>query len=90
MNPMLIGAVAMGSIVAGLFFLRSWNRTKDRLFFFFAISFFLEGINRFALGMSADPDEGRPSFYVIRFISYLLIIIGIIDKNRTSPGGHPN
>ena len=78
---MAIGAIAMGCLVAGLFFLRSWKRTDDRLFLFFAFSFFIEGLNRFALGMSADPDEGASSFYLIRFLSFLLILIGIADKN---------
>ena len=78
---MFIGAIAMGCLVAGLFFLRSWKSTGDRLFFFFALSFFVEGLNRFALGMSGNPDEADSSFYVIRFLSFLLIVIGIADKN---------
>jgi len=81
---MLIGAIAMGSLIAGLFFLRAWKRTRDRLFFFFAVSFFVEGLNRIAQGMGPNPDEARPSFYIIRFISFLLIIAGIVDKNRAT------
>jgi hypothetical protein len=83
MALMLLGAIAMGSAVAGLFFLRSWKRTQDRLFLFFAISFFVEGLNRFALGLSPDPDEARPFFYVVRFLSFAIILIGIVDKNRS-------
>ena len=81
MDLMLLGAIAMGSLVAGLFFLRFWRDTGDRLFLFFAISFLVEGINRAALGLSADPNEGRPFFYFVRFLSFLLILIGIVQKN---------
>ncbi|SRR5579884_3108164 len=81
MNLMLIGGIATGSIVAAFFFLRFWRRTGDRFFLYFAGSFFLEGINRFALGMSSHPDEGKPSVYLIRFISFCLILIAIVEKN---------
>ncbi len=77
----LLGAIAMASLVAGLFFLRFWRDTRDHLFLFFAVSFLLEGLNRAALGLSGDPNEGRPFFYFVRFLSFLLIIIGIIYKN---------
>lgn len=71
----------MASLVAGLFFLRFWRDTGDRLFLFFAISFLVEGVNRAALGLSADPNEGRPFFYFVRLLSFLLILIGIVQKN---------
>jgi hypothetical protein len=82
MEFLLLGAIAMGSFVAGLFFLRSWKKTGDRLFLFFAISFFLEGANRFGLVMTPNPNEADPIVYIVRFVSFLLIIIGIVDKNR--------
>jgi uncharacterized membrane protein HdeD (DUF308 family) len=78
---MLLGAIAMASLIAGLFFLRFWRDTGDRLFLFFAISFLVEGINRWALGFSGDPNEGRPFFYFVRFLSFLLILIAIVQKN---------
>jgi hypothetical protein len=37
MNAALLGAIAMASLVAALFFLRFWRDTKDRLFLFFSI-----------------------------------------------------
>ena len=81
MDLMLLGAIAMASLVAGLFFLRFWRDTGDRLFLFFAISFLVEGVNRWALGLSGDPNEGRPFFYFVRFLSFLLILIAIVQKN---------
>lgn len=82
MNLMLLGAIAMASVVAGLFFLRFWRDTGDRLFLFFAVSFLVEGVNRWALGLSVDPNEGRPFFYFVRFLSFVLILIAIVQKNR--------
>ena len=32
MNQMAVGAVAMGFLVAALFFLRFWRQTHERLF----------------------------------------------------------
>jgi uncharacterized membrane protein HdeD (DUF308 family) len=86
---LLLGAIAMGSVVAGLFFLRFWRDTGDRLFLFFAISFLVEGVNRAALGLSADPNEGRPFFYFVRFLSFLLILVAIIQKNLGKGEGSP-
>lgn len=82
MDLMLLGAISMASLVAGLFFLRFWRDTRDRFFLFFALSFVIEGVNRAALALTSDPNEGRPFFYFVRFLSYLLIFIAILDKNR--------
>ncbi len=81
MDLMLLGAVSMASLIAGLFFLRFWRDTGDRFFLLFGISFLVEGLNRAALGFSSDPNEGRPLFYFVRFLSFLLILIAIVQKN---------
>lgn len=81
MDLMLLGAIAMASLVAGLFFVRFWRETGDRLFLYFASSFLIEGVNRAALGLSRDPDEGEPFFYFVRLLSFLLILIAIVQKN---------
>jgi uncharacterized membrane protein HdeD (DUF308 family) len=85
MNLLLIGAIAMASVIVGLFFLRSWAKTRDRFFLFFAVSFFVEGFNRAALGLSDNPNEGRPFFYIIRLLSFVLILAAIVVKNRKRP-----
>jgi len=90
MNSALLGAIAMASLVAGLFFLRFWKDTKDRFFLFFSISFFVEGLNRFALAMVSDPNEDRPFFYFVRFLSFLLIVAAIVDKNMSKKAIRPN
>lgn len=87
MNLLLLGAIAMASLVIGLFFLRFWRDTGDRFFLFFALSFLLEGLNRAALGLVNDPNEDRPFFYFVRFISFVLILIAIAHKNRPKTTG---
>jgi uncharacterized membrane protein HdeD (DUF308 family) len=81
MDLFLLGAISMASLVIGVFFLRFWRDTKDRFFLFFASSFIVEGVNRATLALSADPNEARPLFYFVRFLSFVLIVIAIADKN---------
>lgn len=82
MDLMLLGAISTASLVAGLFFLRFWRDTRDRFFLFFAVSFAIEGINRAALALTSDPNEGRPFFFFVRFFSFFLIIVAILHKNQ--------
>jgi len=86
MNVMLIGAIAMGLAAAGLFFLRFWKRTHDRLFLYFAASFWLEALNRVYLGLSETPSEGEPIHYAVRLVSYGLILVAIAEKNAQRTG----
>lgn len=83
MNEMLLGAIGTCALVAGLIFARFWRTTRDRLFLFFAASFWVEGINRFMLAMFGSVSEDRPVFYLIRLGAFLLIVIAIFDKNRS-------
>ena len=82
MQHMLIGAIALGWALAGLFFLRFWRQTRDRFFLFFAASFWIESINRVALGLWESASETTPLFYGIRLVSYGLILLAIWQKNR--------
>lgn len=61
LSEVLLGAIAMASLAIGLFFLRFWHETRDRFFLLFALSFFVEGLNRLALALSERPNEGRPA-----------------------------
>ena len=84
------GALAMGFAVAGLFFLRFWRATRDRLFAFFALSFFILAINRVgtALYYPEVADRGD-HLYWVRFFAFLVILLAVIDKNRSRRGGPP-
>ena len=83
MNQLLLGAIAMGTLTIGLFFLRFWKKTRDQFFLFFAVAFFIEGLNRALLGLYQGTSENEPFFYWVRLLSFILILIAIIDKNRS-------
>ena len=82
MNDALLGAIAMGSAVATLFFLRFWRSTRDRFFLLFAGSFALEGANRLAMLALGSWSDDQPLHYVVRLLSYALILAAIWQKNR--------
>jgi uncharacterized membrane protein HdeD (DUF308 family) len=90
MNLLLLGAIAMANLIIGLFFLSFWKKTRDRFFLFFAIAFTLEGLNRAMLGLSQESSENEPLIYLIRFLSFVLILIAIVDKNRASKSQSKN
>lgn len=80
-NEMLIGAIVMASSILSLFFLRFWKMTKDSFFFYFAISFFLDGLSRLIMGTTSLQDQSI-LIYLIRMLGYLLIIYAILNKNN--------
>ena len=82
MNLMLIGAIAMACFTASLFFLRSWSKTRDAFFLFFAIAFGIEGMGRVILGLTDPSDETEPLIYLIRLLAFSIILFAIIYKNR--------
>jgi drug/metabolite transporter (DMT)-like permease len=84
LNFFVNGAVMFAFLVAGLFFLRFWRKTRDRLFVLFAASFIVLGINRLGLSMTQTENEARNVFYLIRLIAFVLILYAIIDKNRAA------
>ncbi len=79
LNVTMLGAIAMACLVAAMFFLRFWQRGRDRFFLLFAASFFVEALNRTALALSPTPNDGAPIFYCVRLLSFVLIIIAIAD-----------
>jgi hypothetical protein len=76
------GAIVMGYAVAGLFFLRFWRQTRDRLFLIFAVSFWLLGLQRLALALTTQLVESQTGLYLVRLFAFLLILVAIVDKNR--------
>ena len=81
MTDLLQGALIMASAVAGLFFLRFWRDTGDRLFVAFAAAFWVLAVNWLGLALSSEP-ETRTVFYLLRLVAFVTIIVGIVDKNR--------
>jgi hypothetical protein len=82
MQQMLTGAIAVGWLLAGLFFFRFWWHTRDRFFLWFALSFWLESANRAALGLWSEASEHSPMLYGVRVIAYGLILLAVWQKNR--------
>jgi hypothetical protein len=76
----LIGVIVCASAVAGLFFLRFWRSTRDVLFLAFALAFLIEGANRGRF-LFVDAGEGNATIYLVRLLSYLLILAAILHKN---------
>lgn len=82
MNALMSGAVAMGSFVIALFFVRFWRTTDDRFFLYFALSFAIEGALRIYISVQASSGESSPLHYLVRLAAYLLILWAIWEKNR--------
>ncbi len=80
----LLGVIATASITAGIFFLKFWRNTRDSFFLAFAASFLIEGLNRCAVLFLDKPNEGSPWTYLVRLLSFLLILGAILRKNYGS------
>jgi hypothetical protein len=88
MNGVIVffqGFSVAAALAAGLIFLRFWRETGDRLFVHFAIGFWLIGASWAALGLLSPTEEARPYVYGLRLVAFLLIISGIVVKNRSRP-----
>jgi NhaP-type Na+/H+ and K+/H+ antiporter len=88
LNQFLLGAIVMSCGVAGLYFLRFYRKTHERLFAFFAIAFWTLGLNWLALAF-INRDEVRTALYVVRLLAFLLILFAILEKNRRSRRSEP-
>jgi hypothetical protein len=78
----LSGAITMGFLVAGLFFLRFWSGTREGLFLAFAFAFWLLGLNQALLTLTDIPVEERSPLYLLRLAAFALILVSVAMKNR--------
>lgn len=76
------GLITMGYLIAGLFFLRFWVRTGDRLFAAFAVAFWLLAANQGMPAILDIPREENTWIYLLRLAAFVLIIGAVIRKNR--------
>lgn len=83
MTELLSGAIAMGYWVAGLFFYRFFRQSRDRLFAIFAVAFWILCIQRMLLH-SPFWVSHPAMLYGIRLAAFLLILVAIVDKNRSN------
>ena len=79
--PFLSGVLFTGYAIAGLFFLRFHRESRDRLFGYFAVAFFLLAFQRILLVFT----EPATLSYVVRLVAFLVILWGVIEKNRPTP-----
>ena len=82
MVSVLMGAVAMASAVATLYFVKFWRHTRDSFFLLFAAAFGIDAIGRLWLGIVQISNEAAPVVYLSRLVTFGLIVIAIIQKNR--------
>jgi hypothetical protein len=78
----LMGAVAMASFVAMMFFLRYWRQTGDKFFALFAMSFGCDAAARALLALWRLSEDTEPLIYLARLFTFGLIIMAIVLKNR--------
>ena len=77
----LAGAVTLGYFMAGVFFLRFWRKTADRLFLAFAAAFVLLALNQGIATFLEAGDERTVYAYSLRVLGFLLILWAIVEKN---------
>lgn len=77
------GVIATLSLVAALFFVRFWSRTRDRFFLLFALAFAIDGTSRLLLAAIQLPNEFEPYTYLPRLVTFSLIIAAVVLKNRS-------
>lgn len=81
MKQFLWGLLAMASAVASLLFLRYGKVTRDRLFLYFSAAFLAMTLNWLGLAIIEPDTEHRHMAYFLRLLAFVLILVGIIDKN---------
>lgn len=78
------GMVTMGFLLAGLFFLKFFVQSRDRLFLAFATAFWLLAINQTLVTVAGVPGDEVSWLYLLRLAAFTLIAVAIVRKN-TAP-----
>ena len=82
MANFLNGSAAMACLVVGLFFVRFWRESGDRLFLCLTSAFWIFAINYAALGVLPLADERRTYAFALRLVGFVAILIGVLLKDR--------
>lgn len=82
MQLFISGAFCMASVAVALFFFRFWKKSDDRLFAILCVAFALLAVERGVLAFVRIESEGRHWIYSARLVAFVLIILGVLDKNR--------
>lgn len=78
------GALFALSLVAALFFFRFWSVTRERLFAVLGTAFAVFAIHWTWLALDAPSRENSHYVYSLRFLAFALIMLGVLDKNRST------
>ena len=79
---LLWGALIFGCSAVAVFFVRFWAVSRDRFFLFFSAAFAIFALNWAALALIPIDVESRHYAYLLRLTAFVLLIAGIVDKNR--------
>ena len=82
MTLFVAGVLVMGYAVAALFFARFYRVSGDRLFLFFAAGFALLAFQRLSLAAAVLLPLPLTAYYLLRLAAFVVILVGILDKNR--------
>jgi hypothetical protein len=77
----LNGANALAAGVVTLYYLKAWRQSRDELFKYFSIGFFLLTIERIIYQVAQFPNEKLPLVYSLRLLAFLAIAWGVLHKN---------
>lgn len=80
----LSGAIALGYMLAALFFLRFWKRTGELLFLSFSAAFALLSVGQIVVSAANIYVEDSSAAYLLRFAAFAIIILAVWRKNRPS------
>jgi hypothetical protein len=81
--PFVAGLLAAGYFVAGLFFIRFWMRSRQRLFAAFGVAFWLLAANQTVTGL-LNSNSPEPSLaYLLRLAAFTVIILAVLLQNAS-------
>lgn len=80
--PLLQAVSATATVINGVFFWRFWRESQDQLFSMFAVAFWLLAASWTLLALFNPTGEALPYVYAVRLLAFLLIIGGVVRKNR--------
>jgi hypothetical protein len=81
-NAFVSGLIVAGYLLASVFFLRFWTRTRDWLFLTFCAAFALFAAEQVFLVFTRETREEQTWFYLCRLFGFVLILAAIGLKNR--------
>jgi hypothetical protein len=83
MSQFLWGVIASLSLVAAVFFWKYWRKTHEGLFLGMALGFGLLMVHWTALAVVNPSDDTRHYLYIVRFLAFVVMIAGVVAKNRS-------